>query len=217
MGVLRFLTSGWKPDAGGFRQRVRAIRMILLGIVLVCLCVLWLSGIMDRRIDQWVDSGRSYNPAEMPDDGRPAFMDLKRGGGLTGPQGHWWSTPSNLPLNARLGMTYYQLKDTLGLRNPANWTIPAFRSNDSGFFLCQGLNMCMRMSGKRYLVAREAPNRIPFGPTNTLNGAQWVAAFEQAARSNGLVLIPESRRVVKVIPKEKLEEYRKAGLIKRGT
>jgi hypothetical protein len=74
----------------------------------------------------------------------------------------------------------------------------------------------MRMSGKRYLVAREARNRISFGPTNTLSGALWVAAFEQAARSNGLVLVQESRRVVKVIPKDKLEEYRMAGLIKRG-
>jgi hypothetical protein len=190
--------------------------MVLLGVVLVGLCVIWWSGIMDQRIDQWVDSGRTYAPTEMPDDGRPAFMDLRRGGGWTGPDGHWWTTPSNLPLTTRLGLAYSQLKDTVGLRNPTNWTIPAFPKDSEKFFLLQGLQMCMRMTGKRYFVAREAPNRISFSPTNTLNGAQWVAAFEQAARDNGLVLLQVSKRNVKVIPKNKLEEYRKAGLIKRG-
>jgi hypothetical protein len=55
---------------------------------------------------------------------------------------------------------------------------------------------------------------IFFGNTNTLSGVQWVAAVEQALRNDGLLLIPQSRRLVKVIPKDNLEEYRKAGLVK---
>jgi hypothetical protein len=41
-----------------------------------------------------------------------------------------------------------------------------------------------------------------------------VAAVEKAISDNGWLLIPENRRLVKVIPKDKLEKYRKAGLVK---
>jgi hypothetical protein len=55
---------------------------------------------------------------------------------------------------------------------------------------------------------------VYFGNTNALNGAQLVAAVEKAISDNGWLLIPENRRLVKVIPKDKLEKYRKAGLVK---
>jgi hypothetical protein len=69
-----------------------------------------------------------------------------------------------------------------------------------------------------------------FGSTNALNGAQWVAAFEHAVETSNpvvcydyakkrnfqdsLLLIRERLGVVKVVPRTKLAEYQKAGLVK---
>ena len=43
------------------------------------------------------------------------------------------------------------------------------------------LNQCMEVSGKHYILPRNiAAGSVNFGHSNTLNGVQWVAAFEQA-------------------------------------
>ena len=66
------------------------------------------------------------------------------------------------------------------------------------------------------MIAREAGGRaVYFGHTNTLNGAQWVTAFEQALRDDGLLLLSNKAGVVKVIPIGRLQDYRQAGLVKR--
>jgi hypothetical protein len=71
------------------------------------------------------------------------------------------------------------------------------------------------LTGTRYLIAREAVERtVNFGTTNTLNGTQWTAALERALRGDGLLMLSNKAGVVKVIPKDNLEEYRKAGLVK---
>jgi len=80
------------------------------------------------------------------------------------------------------------------------------------------------------MIAVEIAGAVEFGSTNSLNGAQWVAAFEHAVETSGpvvcydyakkrnfqdtLLLIRETPGVVKVLPRSKLAEYRKAGLVK---
>ena len=91
----------------------------------------------------------------------------------------------------------------------------------------------MEVSGTQYLVAVEIAGVVEFGTTNSLNGALWVAAFENALENSRpvvcydyakkrnfqdtLLLIRETRGVVKVIPRSKLDDYRKAGLVKGGS
>jgi hypothetical protein len=75
----------------------------------------------------------------------------------------------------------------------------------------------MWMSGTHYMIAREvARGTVSFGTTNTLDGTQWAAAAEEALRKNGLLLIHITPRLVQVIPESKLDEYRKASLVKTG-
>ena len=70
-------------------------------------------------------------------------------------------------------------------------------------------------SGTRYLIAKEVQaGSVSFGTTNTLNGTQWAAAAEEALRNNGLLLIRLNPKLVQVIPQDKLDVYRKAGLVK---
>jgi hypothetical protein len=89
----------------------------------------------------------------------------------------------------------------------------------------------MEVSGTRYFIAVESTSAsIEFGNTNTLNGMQWVVAFEHAIETSGpvlcydygkkdgfvdtLLLIRERPRVVKIVPRTKLAEYQRAGLVK---
>jgi len=74
----------------------------------------------------------------------------------------------------------------------------------------------MWISGTRYLIAREVQGEVRFGTTNSMNGTQWAAAAEQALRDDGLLLIRVKPKVVQVIPKGKLDDYQKAGLVKDG-
>ena len=88
----------------------------------------------------------------------------------------------------------------------------------------------MDVSGTQYLIAVEIAGGVEFGHTNSLNGAQWVVAIEHAIQTNRpvicydyakkrnfedtLLLICETPGVVKVVPRTKLDDYRKAGLVK---
>jgi len=89
----------------------------------------------------------------------------------------------------------------------------------------------MEVTGTRYFVAVEISGAaVKFGSPTTLGGPQWVAAFEQAIKKSGpvmcydyakqshfedtLVVIHEKPGVVKVVPRSKLDEYKKAGLVK---
>ena len=117
--------------------------------------------------------------------------------------------------------------------NPAAFTF----SPSSGSKACIGplLGQCMEVSGTRYLIDPEAQSGIVyFDHPNTLNGFEFVAAFEGALQTNtptiyspmtfgvavrgtrqeNLMLIRESPGIVKVIPRSRLADYQKAGLIK---
>ena len=88
----------------------------------------------------------------------------------------------------------------------------------------------MEVTGTQYLIAVEIAGVIEFGHTNILNGVQWVAAVEQAIGSTNrvvcfdyakkrnfqdtLLLIRERPGVVKIVPRTKLAEYQKAGLVR---
>jgi len=88
------------------------------------------------------------------------------------------------------------------------------------------LNECAGVTGERYLMPSSvAAGSVRFGNTNTLNGPQWVAAFEKALqtgtpewwdaeqkkmRDENLVLIrfPEQKTVL-VLPQEKAAEFQR--------
>jgi len=89
----------------------------------------------------------------------------------------------------------------------------------------------MEVSGTKYLIAIEAVGgTVEFGSTNSLNGGQWVGTFERAIENSGpvlcydyatkcsfqdtLLLVRETPGVVKVVPRSKLADYRKASLVK---
>jgi hypothetical protein len=135
---------------------------------------------------------------------------------------------SSLTLRQRL---YYMWMDYVRRRakpNPAAYSFSAHRVQPCS--LSGLLNQCMETGGTKYLIAVEAaPGTVDFGYTNTLNGAQWVAAFERAITNqpvlcfdfpkhrnfkDELVLIREKPDLVKVVPRTKLVDYQKAGLVK---
>ncbi len=88
------------------------------------------------------------------------------------------------------------------------------------------LNQCQEITGNRYLIDKNAAaGSVQFGSTNTLNGEQWVAAFEKALQSDAaqwwdpsakgfvkgpLVLIryPEFQTVL-VAPRERAAELQR--------
>ncbi len=98
------------------------------------------------------------------------------------------------------------------MRNPAHCLVGTQATRRWGIF--ELLDQCMWISGTCYLIAREVQGEVRFGTTNILNGAQWAAAAEQALRDEGMLVIRIKPKMVQVIPKGKLEEYRKAGLVK---
>jgi hypothetical protein len=135
--------------------------------------------------------------------------------------------PANLSLHQRVSWTWTQYKRRHAKPNPAAYTFPA-----TPVRLCSIgglLNQCMEVNGTQYLIAVEIGSAVEFGNTNALSGAQWVAAFEQAIETSNpvicydytrkrnfqdtLLLIREKPGVVKVVPRTKLAEYRKAGLV----
>ena len=138
--------------------------------------------------------------------------------------------PPHLPPYQQLLWAWRQYLWRHRKRNPAAYTFPASRAQ-----LCSIdglLNQCMEVSGTRYLIAVEIAGVVEFGHTNALNGTQWVAAFEHAIETSGpvtcydyarkrnfqdtLLVIRERPGVVKIVPRTKLAEYQKAGLVKAG-
>ena len=135
--------------------------------------------------------------------------------------------PPNLSPRERLSWAWREYQRRHGKRNPAAYTFPA-----SPVRLCSIdglLSQCMEVGGTRYLIAVEIAGAVEFGNTDALNGAQWVAAFEHAIESSDrvvcydyakkrnfqdtLLVIRERPGVVKIVPRTKLAEYQKAGLV----
>jgi hypothetical protein len=173
------------------------VRVLLLASVLVGLGIVWCSGVLEPRSDE------VSSPTLLPD-GRPAFVIASRLDARV---------PPNAILADRLAVARQNLYTRLRKKNPAAWTFRAFPIQPYSAYAL--LSECRRVTGKRYLIAREV-GHVAFGSTNILSGAQWVAAVEQALRDSGCLLLTNKTGEVKVIPKAKLDEYRKAGLVKSG-
>jgi hypothetical protein len=168
-------------------------------------------------------SDSELNPYELSrEDGRSRFYATT----YAEPQ-----VPPNLTLPQLLSWKWIRYKQRHGKPNPAAYTFPA---RPVGSCSIVGLlNQCMEISGTRYLIAVEIAGAVEFGSTNALNGAQWVAAFEHAIETSDpvicwdytkkrkfddtLLLIREKRGVVKVVPRSKVAEYQKEGLVKEGS
>jgi hypothetical protein len=136
--------------------------------------------------------------------------------------------PSTFPIRERLLWGWIQFKRHYLKANPAAYSFPPARKMACSITAL--LDQCMQVSGKQYLVAVEIRGEVEFGSTATLNGQQFVAAFERALETSSpvscydygkksgfedtLVVIHEGARLVKVIPRSKLGEYQRAGLVK---
>jgi hypothetical protein len=162
----------------------------LLAATGLCLFVLWASGAPGRVLRFGGAQG-------------PAFVATKYRS-LAVPRG---ATPKE-----RLIINYLNVRDRVWRRKPS--VVPYVPAEVHAYNVEALLNDCMESSGKRYLIAREAPEVVYFGHTNSLNATQWVALAEQVLRDHGLLLFSNRAGVVKVIPKAKLQEYRKTGLLK---
>lgn len=139
--------------------------------------------------------------------------------------------PPNLSLRQRLYWSWLQQKRRHGKRHPAAYSFPAREIQP--WQISDLLTLCMEISGTRYLIAVEIAGQVEVGSTNALNGAQWVAACEHAIETSKpvicydwakhrnfqdtLLLIRERPGLVKVLPRTKLAEYQKAGLVKAGS
>ena len=106
--------------------------------------------------------------------------------------------------------------------HPLNYTFPISpvqRCSINGL-----LNQCMEMSGWRYLMDKEvSAGSVNFGCIQSLNGEEWIAAFENALQTNtpewwdtkkkgfrreNLVLIRDhARKTVLVLPQDKAARY----------
>ena len=87
------------------------------------------------------------------------------------------------------------------------------------------LNQCMTIGGTEYLIEKGvSAGSVMFGPTNVLNGEQWIKAFEAALqtaepewhdfrrkefRKENLVLLRHNKRTVLVLSKETAEEFQR--------
>jgi hypothetical protein len=138
--------------------------------------------------------------------------------------------PPHLPPYQQLLWAWRQYLWRHRKRNPAAYTFPACPVQDLPIGVM--LHQCMELTGTQYLIAVEIAGGVEFGNTNALNGTQWVAAFEHAVETSGpvicydyvkkrnfqdtLLVIRERPGVVKIVPRTKLAEYQKTGLVKAG-
>lgn len=179
------------------RRWCRVALTAILVMLLIGAAVVWRLGVADNLAE-----GLVTGPT-LPEDGRPAFVATTYSKGIISP---------NATVIQRLMIAKHELGKRLRRKNPSGSKFvpsPVQPCSVEGL-----LNECMELTGTRYLIAREALGVVDFGHTNTLNGSQWVAAFEQALQNADMLLIRERSEVVKVIPKSKIAEYRKAGLVK---
>ncbi len=185
------------------KKEFRVLRMLTVGAVLVvALGVLWFVTPTNEQ--------RVFSIPTLPDDNRPAFIATAKPNIDVGPL-------SNLTLRKRIYGIYLKLKYRIAAPkpNPAGYSFSP--RADRSCKIHGLLNQCSQMTGTRYLIAREARgDSIDFGHAKTLNGMQWVAAFEQALQRNGYDIVRESSGVVKIIPQNLMAEYQKAGLVKSG-
>lgn len=179
------------------------MRMLSVGAGLViALGVLWF---VTRTNEQ-----RVFSMATLPDDDRPAFIATATPTVDVGPL-------SNLPLRRKIYGIYLKLKYRMAPPKPNSASYSFSPCAERTCSVPGFLNQCSLMTGTRYLIAREARgDSIDFGHVKTLNGTQWVAAFEEALQRNGYDVVRERSGAVKIIPQDIVAEYLRAGLVKRG-
>jgi hypothetical protein len=191
--------AGESRSHGMARPRWLRVCRITLGLAaLLGLIIVWGTRILDSNFAEFssVDS--------LPNDGRPAFVTTRAYAKQ--------NVPGKRALQELLLSALFKLREWISQNNAA-----AALFVPSQIHACSVqalLNDCMQTTGKRYLIAREALVVMYFGHTNTLIGPQWVAAVEQALRDDGFLLLSDKTGVVKVLPKIKFDDYRKAGLVK---
>ncbi len=132
-----------------------------------------------------------------------------------------FGVPSSAPFRARVFVWWMRLREEYAKPHPLSYSFgasPAARCSIHGL-----LNQCMEVGGVRYVIAKDvAAGSVMFGPTNTLNGAQWVKAFTEALqtgqpewwdshaqkfRKENLVLLTNDARTVLVLPKDMAGEF----------
>lgn len=153
---------------------------------------------------------RVFSMTTLPEDNRPAFIATAKPTIDLGPL-------SNLTLPGKLQGIYLKVKYQVAppKPNPAGHSFPPRADRRCGIH--GFLNQCSQVTGTRYLMAREARgDSIDFGHARTLNGTQWVAAFEAALQRNGYAVVRERSGSVKIIPQDMMTDYQQAGLVKRG-
>jgi hypothetical protein len=185
------------------KKKFRVLRMLTVGALLIlALGILWF---VTRTTEQ-----RVFSIATLPDDNRPAFIATSKPTIDLGPL-------SNLTLREKIYGISLKLKCWIAPPNPNPAGYSFSPRADRSCKIHGLLNQCSQMTGTRYLIAREArADSIDFGHATTLNGTQWVAAFERALQRNGYDIVRESSGVVKIIPQNIMADYQKAGLVKRG-
>jgi len=135
--------------------------------------------------------------------------------------------PRGGPLAQRALIWLVQVRQRFRRPHPLTYSFPSSPTLHSCSI--HGLLIqCTEVTGVRYVIARDvAAGSVEFGPTNTLNGAQWTKAFTEALetgqpewwdsrtktfRKENLVLLTNDARMVLVLPSEMAGEFqRKSG------
>jgi hypothetical protein len=133
-----------------------------------------------------------------------------------------FGVPPNAPFKDRAIVWWMQFQQKHGKPHPLSYSFGASPTNRCSIHGL--LNQCMEVSGVRYLIAKDvAAGGVMFRTTNTLNGAQWVKAFTEALqtgqpewwdsqtrkfRKENLVLLTNGPRMVLVLPRDMVGEFR---------
>lgn len=134
-----------------------------------------------------------------------------------------WGPPTNASLKDKLVIALFQFRQRYQRPKPATFSFPPFVGRCSIHGL---LNQCMQVTGVRYVIEKNvAAGSVHVGQTNTLNGSQWVAAFEDALqnspaewwepdakqmRRENLVLVKFNAKTTLVLPKDKAAAFQSA-------
>jgi Na+(H+)/acetate symporter ActP len=103
-----------------------------------------------------------------------------------------YSTRGKLPFWNEILMSWWEYKQRRWPK-PASYSFPA--SLVTGCSIHGLLNQCMQVSGMHYVMPLEvAASSVQFGNATPLNGAQWVAAFEQALQQDKITMWKEGQR-----------------------
>jgi hypothetical protein len=132
-----------------------------------------------------------------------------------------FGVPANAPLKSRAFVWWMKFRQRYAKPHPLSYSFGASPTNRCSIHGL--LNQCMEVTGVRYVIAKDlAAGTVMFGPTNTLNGAQWAEAFTGALqtgqpewwdsqtktfRRENLVLLTNDPRTVLVLPKDMAGEF----------